>query len=440
MDLLRKIFGAKNAPEKPDFSKETPYQTLGIPWSASAQEIKAAYFAEVKKYSPEIYPEQFMAIRKAYELLKEADTKAEVDVTWLAEPLLPIAFSGISETPSSQVKINQSLAEAEQAANAGDAVAQEQRIRLLKERSLCLVERKAWQEAMADWKTILNLQPDDAETVRNLRNGIFQFGLSLARQNNYQPAYDVFRELLEAEPGVVVLIHNVALLAGACDDYTESVRMWNALFSAYKAQLDESAGDEYLTNLVVEVQKKIAENTARIPTEKVEKKPAFTPQAPEAKAGVKLAVSLMEQKLYPQAIQILENSLREGDNSLDVVDNLGWAYVHLGSIEEGFRVWRKGLRDHNQHPRLKDSIIRGHVHVGKTMLENKHITPALTHLKQALAADSKNIEAYDLLAQIYLQKGDPLAAIDLWTKALKLDPRDKRIQRSIRAAKIRTRR
>ncbi|HNT34969.1 MAG TPA: tetratricopeptide repeat protein, partial [bacterium] len=295
-------------------------------------------------------------------------------------------------------------------------------------------------DAMTDLRTVLSLVPDDTETTRNLRTAKFLLGLSLARQNKYQLAYDVFQELLQGDPDSVEIAHNVALLAAACEKYAEAVRMWKALFAHYQAQLDKVSEDEYLAHLIVEIQKKIAENSARIPAEKPEEKTVFAPQAPDAKTGVKLAVSLMEQKLYAQALQILERAMSEGDNSLDVVDNLGWAYLHMGNIEESFRLWRKGLRDHNQHPRLKDSIIRGHVHVGRSMLEGNHITPALTHLKQALAADSKNIEAYDLLAQIYLQKGDPMAAIDLWTKALKIDPRDKKIQRSIRAAKIRTRR
>lgn len=60
-----------------------PYQTLEIERSASADEIKRAYFALVRANPPEREPERFKQIRAAYELLRDADKRAETDMLLL---------------------------------------------------------------------------------------------------------------------------------------------------------------------------------------------------------------------------------------------------------------------------------------------------------------------------------------------------------------------
>lgn len=55
------------------------YEILGIEMGASAAQIKKAYFAMVRKYPPEGYPEKFMEIRKAYETLSNEETRREYD-------------------------------------------------------------------------------------------------------------------------------------------------------------------------------------------------------------------------------------------------------------------------------------------------------------------------------------------------------------------------
>ena len=45
------------------------YQILGLEAGASVLEIKRAYFSQVRKYPPERFPDDFMEIRQAYELL-----------------------------------------------------------------------------------------------------------------------------------------------------------------------------------------------------------------------------------------------------------------------------------------------------------------------------------------------------------------------------------
>jgi curved DNA-binding protein CbpA len=59
--------------------KKNHYELLGIPKTAQAEEIKRAYFTLVRKYQPDRFPEEFKAIRAAYETLRDQEKRAEYD-------------------------------------------------------------------------------------------------------------------------------------------------------------------------------------------------------------------------------------------------------------------------------------------------------------------------------------------------------------------------
>lgn len=60
-----------------------PYATLGLTRTASAQEIKQAYFALVRAHPPERDPERFKQIRAAYERLRDPVARVETDMLLL---------------------------------------------------------------------------------------------------------------------------------------------------------------------------------------------------------------------------------------------------------------------------------------------------------------------------------------------------------------------
>ena len=59
---------------------KTHYQLLEIPITATLIEIKKAYFSLIRKYHPERFPKEFMAIREAYEVLSNDTTRKEYDL------------------------------------------------------------------------------------------------------------------------------------------------------------------------------------------------------------------------------------------------------------------------------------------------------------------------------------------------------------------------
>jgi len=79
-------------PEPLDPRGPDPYAILEVAPSASPEEIKKAYFAQVRAHPPESDPAAFKRIRAAYEQLKTPEKKLETDMLrfeeW-PEPALP---------------------------------------------------------------------------------------------------------------------------------------------------------------------------------------------------------------------------------------------------------------------------------------------------------------------------------------------------------------
>ena len=63
-----------------------PYSMLGLKRGASHEEIRHAYFRQVREHPPETDPETFKAIRAAYEQLRSAEQRAVTDLYLLQAP------------------------------------------------------------------------------------------------------------------------------------------------------------------------------------------------------------------------------------------------------------------------------------------------------------------------------------------------------------------
>jgi curved DNA-binding protein CbpA len=56
---------------------ESPHTILGLPATATAEEITRAYRKLVRRYPPELAPEQFARIHHAYQLLTSLELRME---------------------------------------------------------------------------------------------------------------------------------------------------------------------------------------------------------------------------------------------------------------------------------------------------------------------------------------------------------------------------
>jgi len=92
-----------------------PYVMLGIAPTATLEEIKQAYFAQVRAHPPERDPEAFKQIRAAYERLKTPEKKFESDMLrlepWPEPPLPPPAPLDTSVSPADVIHAARALSD-----------------------------------------------------------------------------------------------------------------------------------------------------------------------------------------------------------------------------------------------------------------------------------------------------------------------------------------
>lgn len=129
------------------------YEILGIERNASTAQIKKAYFAMVRKYPPEGYPEKFMEIRAAYETLSNEETRRE--------------YNNLVNMPEN-VKTGLEYAQK-------------------------LMERGNFKRAISLLESISNMYPD-ISVVENL------LGEAYLNNNNTGKAVKVFEELVKKHP------------------------------------------------------------------------------------------------------------------------------------------------------------------------------------------------------------------------------------------------
>jgi len=129
------------------------YSILGVNSTASEDEIKRAYFRQVREHSPEKDPEQFKLVRSAYETLSDAAARRDYDTL-----------------QQYGVEIQELLEEAEE-----------------------FMDLEEWDEAIKRFKRILVLHPE-SNAARN------SLGICYMQDEQYDAAIKTFTQLTKRSP------------------------------------------------------------------------------------------------------------------------------------------------------------------------------------------------------------------------------------------------
>ena len=89
----------------------SPYEILKITRWTDEEEIKAQYFHLVKQFNPEYFPDEFIEIRTAYDILKDPHSRAATDVENFAAPPMfyHSGYPDFPRQPLSLFKLNQEM-------------------------------------------------------------------------------------------------------------------------------------------------------------------------------------------------------------------------------------------------------------------------------------------------------------------------------------------
>ncbi len=100
-------------PRTPDVSD--PYDVLGLSPAASQQEIKDAYFVQVRAHPPERDPAAFKRIRAAYDRLNTPEKKLETDMlraqSWPEPVLAPPPHVTMTVDPADVIRVARALSD-----------------------------------------------------------------------------------------------------------------------------------------------------------------------------------------------------------------------------------------------------------------------------------------------------------------------------------------
>ncbi|MGI8908348.1 MAG: tetratricopeptide repeat protein [Candidatus Sumerlaeaceae bacterium] len=427
-------------------AEQNAYTILNLRKGANDHEIKLAYVEQVKRYDPEKHTERFMVIQKAYERLRDPKKRAHEDVftynyvkgefTWsdeekVEEPLpdLQARIKGLEQhltagTPNPAIK--------------PALIANHLRM------SFYHTQKKLWTEAINDWVAVLQLDSTHQRAKSNLIFSYQYLGYYYALHDLNDEAIKLWENALQMDPGSTDIIHNLALTSEKAGDRERAQRYWGELVKRWKEDLEKNPGDEYLRNCLMEVHKHHgAKALESVQTEETKEqaiesyKEVLKINPSDFEAQYSLACAMIEEKKYDDAVQAFIKLQNQHPKNLDVVNQLGWAYLNAGKFEMAFNTWRRGLIADPKAHMLKDSMMRARLAVGKKLKEGGHYTQALVHFKELQKMLPNQWEIHFEIADTLLRKGDRRNALTEFQKVLELDPKNKLAKKAISDIRMR---
>ncbi|MBE7560521.1 tetratricopeptide repeat protein [bacterium] len=415
-----------------------PYRDLGVGRNAKADEIKKAYFKLVRRYSPELFPEEFTRIRAAYDTLRDPAKRARADLTLFSPLEGEIGFSDCSAEKVSLIKLNQQIKELEQAAGAG--VTSTELLRLYKQRSLALFMLGEEEKALAEWERLKKLAPGDAEVVGNIFRFYHKRGYDLAMENRFKEAVEYWKRAQQLEPKNTAILQNLAMALHRLHRDHEGLPYWQQCLSAWETQQRMRPADAYWKALVKETSRQLGEfrHVALAPSpapaaDTVPEKPKARYDNPNKQMGY----ACYSEGKYREAIAALERYLNQQPEDAEALDLLARSYLANGDRDKPFVIWNRLRRLVPDDSKVKQSIIDAHLGIARNLIEEQLFTPALVHLKKVQGIEPLHGESLVEIARIHFLRGDYRLAQSELERLLAREPRHRSAKKLLQDVRVR---
>ena len=418
-----------------------PYDTLGLRKGAGQQEIKQAYFKLVRRYSPELFPEEFTKIRNAYDVLRNPEKRAKVDLLAFDPPEGAVGFSDVEVVErTSLVKLNGRIRELEETQQQGRPPAPDL-IRLFKQRSVVYFQLGEEDKAREEWERLVPLVPGDREIGENILRYYMKRGFDLARDSRLKEALEAWLIAHRLVPKNRAVSHNLALAYHALRQDYEALPHWQACLKVWERRHREAPSDAYMKALVKEASRQLGEfrhlRTAAPPTEapkaETEKvRPRFSD--PNKQMGF----ACFDEGNFREAVASLERYLRQNPDDAEALNLLGRAYLASGNRDKPFVVWNRLRRLDPENPEVKRNIVDAHMQIAAKLMEDDLFTPAMVHLKKVQQVEPTHTDCVVELARIHIARGDFHTAQGELERLLARDPRNRMAKKLLLEVKVRT--
>jgi Flp pilus assembly protein TadD/uncharacterized protein YecA (UPF0149 family) len=204
---------------------KTLYDVLGIPKTADPAQIKRGYFNQVRKYPPDHFPEEFKALRVAYETLSDEKKRKEYDEIGAMPEVVAVAFR-----------------EAQRANQLGrHSEASDLYRKILKRdpKSTKIKEEYAWSlkaegksgKVIEVWESLCKQEPNNHEYAKNL-------ALSYENRGWHKKAVAQFRRALEIDAREADCWSDLLQSMTAADEEKEARQVCREALEAVGEQCD----------------------------------------------------------------------------------------------------------------------------------------------------------------------------------------------------------
>ncbi|RJP20457.1 MAG: hypothetical protein C4527_25115 [Candidatus Omnitrophota bacterium] len=411
----------------------SPYQILKITRWAGDNEIKERYFQLVKQYNPEYFPDEFIEIRTAYDLLKEPSSRATADIENFAAspPYYHSDFPDFPQQTLSLFKLNQEIktlcGDHEPEQLKGEP--REQVLHSMRGIALYQAFHGNPDEARTFWRHILAMNPDDSESKKNLACTFWNEGFEAALQERYDESEKLFQQVLEHGLKNGAIYINLSLSCEKQGKKAEADECWKTVLDSYRQELKSNPDNKYLQALIVAIHKytggKYLEGNQS----------AADGLGSSAGSAKELGYACIQKGNWKQAVEALEQALRENEGDVDVLCQLGWAYLNTNQQNRAFHMWNLALKKAPGRSQVSDHLIRGYTIFGKRLKDQRIFNQALVQFKNALKYDPDNVDLRLHLADTFFQMRNFSAAMQEYQRVLDVEPRNKVARQGIRESK-----
>ncbi|MDX9753211.1 MAG: tetratricopeptide repeat protein, partial [bacterium] len=204
----------------------------------------------------------------------------------------------------------------------------------------------------------------------------------------------------------------------------ESVQYWTKALELFQQELKKSPEDEYRKAIVLAIHKytggKLLEDGQGMIS---------------AGSSKELGYACIKQGNWKQAVDALEKALKEHPDDVDVLCQLGWAYLNTNQSTRAFHMWNLAQKKGQGHNQVLDHMVRGYTIYGKRLKDQRILNQALVQFKNALKYEPNNLDIRLELADTYFQAHNYSASLREFQRILDIDPRHKAARQGVRESK-----
>lgn len=304
----------------------------------------------------------------------------------------------------------------------------------LPEALVCYAEAERLDPASADWPflraEILAAGPEPAEAIPSLRSAIardggnplprLRLGEILLDQGDADEAAEQFRAVLDFDPGEPRAHLRLAQLAASRQDWRECLRHLETAAAAPSARkqacaLRWRAYDALGDGAAVQTQQRLLAELPEDPpwpNARVDRELSLSLGLP---ARINLAGKLRDEQRDPEALTLLEDTVRKYPDS-------GIAWDHLGRLRGALRRFPESEQALQRSVELVPQSGDAWYFLGLSRLAQDKLDDALVALRRAAELRPANAQIHCKIAACLASKGDRAGAEHAYQEALRYQP------------------